>query len=94
MIVCNLDIVGASSHPCETDAPLVVDSDAVLPRSITFQFLQTIAGRGQQVLQVGGTVEHRELPFRYIAYTGELSNDLSGKQALCLLIPETSDHGS
>ena len=56
VIVCNLDIVGAISHPSETDTPFVVDSDAVLPRTITFQFLQSISWRSQQVIEVGGTV--------------------------------------
>jgi len=82
VIVCDLDIVGAITHPSKTDAPLVVDSHAVLPHPITFQFFQAIAGRRQQVLEVGGTVEHREFPFSHIPKTGELSDRFPGKQVL------------
>lgn len=41
----DLDIVGPISYPSETNAPLVVDADAGLPRTITFQFLQSISWR-------------------------------------------------
>jgi hypothetical protein len=93
VIVCDLDIVGAIRHPSETDAPLVVDSDAMLPRTITFQFLQAIARRSQQVLEsaaLSSIVSFRSATLRI---TGELSDGIPGKQALCLLIPKTSDHG-
>jgi hypothetical protein len=85
--------MGAIRHPTETDAPVVVDPDAILPRTITFQLFQAIARRSEQILQIRSTVEQREFPFSHIADTGELSGGHPGKQALRLLIPKTSDHG-
>src|SRR5262249_1785526 len=44
MIVDDLDIVGVAVTPAEADAPLVVDSDAVLPFAIPGEPLQPITG--------------------------------------------------
>lgn len=59
VVVNDLDLLGTSLGPGETDPPLVVNSDAVLTRSITFELFQPIARRDSQVIErVGGT----ELP--------------------------------
>jgi len=43
VIVDNLDVVGVAVSPAETDAPLVVNPDAVLTRTIPAQLLEPIA---------------------------------------------------
>jgi len=42
MIVDDLYVVGVTSFPPETDAPLVVDPDTVLTLAIALQSLQAI----------------------------------------------------
>jgi len=36
MIIYNFDFVRVSVHPFETDSPLLIDADAVLPFSAAF----------------------------------------------------------
>lgn len=45
MIIDDFHIMGTIIAPHKTDAPLVVDTNAVLSRTITSQRLETIAGR-------------------------------------------------
>lgn len=94
MIIRDLNLMGTVSQPDETDPPLVVDSNAVLSRAISFEFLQAISGRSQHILEVGGAVQHRELPLGSLPNIGELFDVLSCKQQLRLLVPKTSDHGA
>jgi hypothetical protein len=42
MVVHNLNLKSVGFNPAETDAPLVVDPNAVLARTITCESLQTI----------------------------------------------------
>ena len=61
MIIDDLHLVSVTLSPLETDAPLIVDSDAVLTPTVTLKFLQAIAGRNAQVLQRLRVVQHYEL---------------------------------
>jgi hypothetical protein len=61
VIIDDLYLVSVALSPLETDAPLIVDSDAVLTLTVTVQFLQAIAGRDAQVLQRLRVVQHYEL---------------------------------
>ena len=49
MVVNNLDQIGIPLAPVESDAPTVIDADAVLALPIPGQLLKTIAGRDPQV---------------------------------------------
>jgi len=57
VIVSYLDVLRLVVRPVETDAPLVIDADAVLTLPISFQFLKLIAGRREQVAQILGIVQ-------------------------------------
>jgi len=56
MIIDDLHFIGAARGPYETDAPFLVDPDAVLSLSITSKQLQPIAGNCLQVRQRGRAV--------------------------------------
>ncbi len=78
--------------PGEADAPLVVDPDAVLTAPLTLQCLETIAGRGAQVLQRPRAVQVEErapgLPFDGLqAPDGHVV-----EQRLGVPVPEGPDH--
>ncbi len=51
MVVDDLDVVGVAVSPREADAPLVVDSDAELPRTSSAQLLEMIARRHSEVIE-------------------------------------------
>jgi hypothetical protein len=47
--------------PDEADAPLLIDTDAVLPLPIIFQSFESVAGRYLQVVKDRGPVQLRQL---------------------------------
>jgi len=51
MIVNDFNLMHITAMPDETDAPLVIDLDAVLPFTITMQRLQPISRRNPQGFQ-------------------------------------------
>ena len=51
MIVGYLDIMRIALTPAKTDAPLILDANAVLARSIPRQLLQSIAGWGPEIVE-------------------------------------------
>ncbi len=64
MIIHDLHFVGATLGPYETDAPLLVDPDAVLSLSVTSKQLQAITGNCLQVRQRGRAVNHLKFSHR------------------------------
>ncbi len=50
-MVHNLDIFSAGVRPTETHTELMIDTDAMLPRAITFQGFQSISGRHPKIAQ-------------------------------------------
>ncbi len=51
-----------SCAPPEANAPLIVDPNAVLPRSITLELLQPIPGRYAKVFEPHRSVHLGQLP--------------------------------
>lgn len=94
MIIRDLDLMGTISLPDETDPPLVIDSNAALSCAISFELLQAISGRSEQILEVGGAVQHREFPLGSLSNIGELLDVIPRKQQLSFLVPKTSNHGA
>ena len=76
MIIRNLHLVGVSVAPHETDTPLVVDADTVLPRTVTFQRMEPATRRNSQIHQTFGRVQHQELAPRRVPNVHELTNIL------------------
>jgi hypothetical protein len=58
MVIDDLDLVSVSLTPCEANAPLIVDADAVLAFAVTFQSLQSVARQRRKGAQIGRGVEH------------------------------------
>lgn len=56
MVINNFYVVNISIFPNETDAPLVVDANAMLPISVTAKALQAITWWCRQVAQLDGGV--------------------------------------
>lgn len=67
MVVGNLYVVGTVRLPPETDAPLTVDPDAVLPLALSLQGLKAITRWSLQVPQRLGGLDHLEFaPHRFL----------------------------
>jgi hypothetical protein len=65
MIIYNFNGVGVSSTPGETNAPPVVDPNAMPAFAIPLKGLKSIARRNLQIAKYSGTVEHDEFSISY-----------------------------
>jgi hypothetical protein len=61
MIIDDLDVVGVTVFPPETDTPLVIDSDAILALSVSGQLLVPIPPGNPHIIQRLGGVQQQEL---------------------------------
>src|SRR5690349_12605153 len=64
VIVNDLDVIGVPVFPSKTNAPLIVDADAVLAGAIARQLLRSIPGESMQVVQGCRGIQDQELPQR------------------------------
>jgi len=56
MIIRDFNVIGVSVSPIETNSPLVVDANTVLPLAIAFEFVKAIARRGAQIVEIDRTL--------------------------------------
>ena len=60
MVVHDLHVVRATLAPAETDAPLLVDPDAVLSLPVAAKRFQAITRGRSQLVQIRGRIKHPE----------------------------------
>ena len=58
VVINYFDFPSVSIVPYKTNAPLVVDADAVLVTTVSRQGLQPVPRRHSQVIEVSGPVQH------------------------------------
>ena len=94
MIIDNLDFrwTGVWNRPLETDSPLVVDSDAVLPLAIAGQSFKTIARQGGKVFDRHGRVQPVEFQASLPLDAFECFDTNSGSEIPGALISIAEDH--
>ncbi len=79
--------------PLEADSPLIINADAILPRSITRQLLKPIAWRNAEVTEVFSGVDNQELSKSgALKLNGPPPHPLSLKDVLGIGVPKTLDH--
>src|SRR5205085_10255356 len=61
VVVDDFDFVGMAISPDETDPPLVVDADRMLPAAIAFQRFETIGGRNAKIGKALRRIEQTQL---------------------------------
>ena len=89
MVVNDLNPFWTSIAPLEADTPLIINSDTVLPCSITAQTLKPVARRNPKILQTTRGVNLPQLAQRDASDAWvEGRNRLPRKQPLGLTIPE------
>src|SRR5690606_19179933 len=94
VIIHDLDVDRVTVLPAETNAPLVVHADAVLPGAVAFQSLQPVARRCPQIEQRLCPVQQEQLAPDRPLYVPEPRDRLVAKYALRVAVPEVLDHGT
>jgi len=61
MIICDLNIFCAGFGPPKADAPLIVNTNAILTDTVAFEGLKAITRRYLQITQPGGNIELPQL---------------------------------
>jgi hypothetical protein len=92
VIVNNFNVNGIGLRPAETDPPLVIDPNAVLPQPIATQGLETVSGNRTQVGELSGGMNVVQLPFCRRSDTLELPAEFASKNLPSFFIPEGPDH--
>lgn len=78
MVVDYFHIFGAvgAFGPLKTNAPLLVDTDAMLPLAIAAKRLKVVAGKGSKILQGCCRLDNAKAPFGLMAKGVELTDAL------------------
>jgi hypothetical protein len=92
VVVHYLHTFSARASPAKTDAPLIIDANAVLSQPVTFQGFQPVAWRHSQVIQTTGNLQLSELSPGYGSDVNESPDTLAPGQSLGLGAPERPDH--
>ncbi len=89
MIIYDFNIVGVIVSPVETDPPLVIDSNGILPTPIPFELFQPIGRRHPQILQARCAIEHAQLTqCDSLEVTRQRFRTFAPQKSLCLLTLE------
>ncbi len=93
MVVDDLDIIRLTTRPTEANPPLVIYPNAVLPRSLSFQALQSIPRRDSQVFNSLRRVQKQKLPkCLTLNILAPFCDADSIEYPSCFCVRERSDH--
>jgi hypothetical protein len=94
VVIDDFDGVGAALAPHETQAPLIVDTDAVLSFPVSAQGLKAIPGWNPQVIQSVSRVQHFQLAPGHRLERLEAPNRFSMEEPLSVPTTEGADHAA
>ena len=93
MIVHDRHLVRAFVGPPKDNAPLIVDSNTVLPVSTSRQGLEAVSRRDPQIIQVGGVVENHQFSLcPPLDVLGESADTPSFSDRLSVSVSIAPDH--
>ena len=92
MIIDNLDVLRGALSPDETNSPLIIDSDALLPFPVAAQGLEPVSRNSGDVFQVFCVVEQPQLSARDLGNVAEPPVALAVEQLLSVPAAEGADH--
>jgi len=78
--------------PCETDTPLLIDSDAELPLAVTAQSLEAVAGQEHKGFKAVSGIKYPQPLFRLPEKSLKRADGLSAVQLFGFLVLEAFDH--
>ena len=95
MIVRDLNFIRLSAAPAKADTPLIIDSNAVLPRSVSRKLLQPVARWRSKIHQGVRRVDDLQLALGDpLQAQGELPRALTSENPLRMSVTEGPDQGS
>ena len=93
MVVEDLDLPCFAIAPDETDTPLFVDANAVLPWAVAQQRLKSVAGRHSQIVELACGLNSQEFCSRPLLDPyWQAANGMARKDGRATLVGETLDH--
>lgn len=95
VIVRNLDVIRIAVRPAKANAPLVIDSNAVLTCPITDQFLKPVSGRHAKIAKrLGGMNQKQFSQCGPLHIPAEAGPSLALKYLFSIAITEALDHAN
>jgi hypothetical protein len=88
VIIGQFNIVRVTIFPAETNAVLIVHANTVLPRPVTLQGFQAIAGGSSQIRETPRPIQQPQTAKRNTSDAGPLPRSFPMKQFLSVTIPE------
>src|SRR3989344_9095952 len=93
VIINDLYLIRIAAFPSETNAPLIIEANAVLPRAPPGKFLQTIARRHAEIRELRRSIEHPQFTHRAPAHSRRQSvRSLALEYIFGVGVPKASDH--
>jgi hypothetical protein len=93
VIIRYLDLIGIPVSPLETEPPLIVDPDTVLPCAIPGKLLQPIRRRDPQIIYIQGVIQHAHFPqCDLLDVCWQFFRSLASINLCRLRLPERSNH--
>ena len=93
MVVDNLDLPCFAIAPGETDTPLFVDTNAVLPAAVAPQRLKPVAGRRPQIVKSACGLKRQEFrPRPLLDPHWQAANGMAREDDRATLVGEALDH--
>ncbi len=92
MVVRDLDVERVAVFPAKTHPVLIVDADAVLSQSISFQCLETVCWWRREIAKFGGAVDLDQPPERNAFDALQSRHSVLPEEFLGVLIAKRPDH--
>jgi len=94
MIIHDLYVVRIAIDPFKTNPPLVIDTDAVLPRPVAAKLLQPVGGRNAKIVKGDSIAQHAQLAIANLLYVlRQPGRSQAGKDAGGFRALEGFEHG-
>lgn len=94
MVIDDFHVICAAVFPPEADAPLIVDTEAVLALTAAFQGFEPVGRRNPQVVKSRRIVEHAQLaPGHLLDIRRQSPGRHAAPDLLGFLVGEIADHG-
>jgi len=95
VIVDDLNVLCVAIAPDETDSPLIINPDAVLPPSVSGEGFQSVSRWNAEIFKLYTAVQHPQFPQGCLLNIGrQPSRILAMEDRLRFPTPETFDHPS
>ena len=94
MVIADFNIPNVCPGPTEAKTPLIIDTDGMLPKTASFECLETVSGRNGQVRKENGFVDLDEFADGCSSDGSEDSAVTGFVESLGLTILKGENHGS